>query len=314
MAPRGTQTSGLGSTSVSLLDRPIRLDPALAFLRNMQARGGGWAYRPSGNPCVESTAAASLALGGRPDTNAATTEARVWLQRIQHADGGWGMNAEDGESGWHTAWAVLALSGRADSTQSANRGRDWLTAVPVADNTSAEMQAEVQRMLSIDFSLRGLPWLPNQASWVEPTALGLLALSRAPSTPPGDALLAEAVRYLADRRCAGGGWNFGNPVMLGAQLPPRAHMTAVTLLAFANVAPGQIKSGDVTALRRQIESEGGDLATAWGLLVLKTLHEPTGDLENRLAALQLDDGSWNHNPYHTAMALVANRGNLWADD
>ena len=82
------------------------------------------------------------------------------------------------------------------------------------------MQSEMQKTLAIDFSLRGLPWLPEQASWVEPTALGILALGQAPASAESSARVSEAVQYLVDRRCHGGGWNFGNPVMLGAALPP----------------------------------------------------------------------------------------------
>ncbi len=221
------------------------------------------------------------------------------------------MNADDRESGWHTLWAMLALVGRAGSEAALVRARDWVVSVPVLESTSGEMQAELQKTLAIDFSLRGLPWLDGQASWAEPTALGILALTLAPSTPESASLVSEAVRYQVDRRCVGGGWNFGNPVMLGAPLPARAHTTAVSLLALGLAAADRIEADDVAVLRRQIDGEGGSLALAWGLLALKRLNEQTGDLATRLGELQRADGSWDGDVYHTAMAMIAGRGSLW---
>ena len=116
--------------------------------------------------------------------------------------------------------------------------------------------------------------------------------------------------YLTDRRCAGGGWNFGNPVMLGAGLPPRAHPTAWALLALARLKPDAIRAEDMTALRAEMARDGGALALGLGLLALRTLGEDDGSSAARLALLQLPDGSWNGNPYHTAVALLAARGSL----
>ena len=118
------------------------------------------------------------------------------------------------------------------------------------------------------------------------------------------------MRYLTDRRCAGGGWNFGNPVMLGANLPPRAHPTAWALLALAQQRRDAIRQEDVAALRAEMAHDGGALALGWGLLALAALGEEDAGATARMAGLQATDGSWNGNPYHTAVAIMARRGSI----
>jgi len=119
------------------------------------------------------------------------------------------------------------------------------------------------------------------------------------------ARLEEASRYLQDRRCRGGGWNFGNPVMLGGDLPARAHPTAWALLALHYVAASAIRDEDIRALRAEMERDASPLALAWGLLTLNALGQDEPLAATRLRALQGDDGSWSGNPYHTAIALLA---------
>ena len=278
------------------------------FLLRASNPDGGWAYAAGQPSCVEATSAAVVALREDSGTAGARGRAVRWLIAAQHRDGGWGFSAEDPESGWATAWAVLALTG-VPGRDAAQRGAGWLLAVkPQALQDT--MLAEARAKLAIDTGLAGWPWLPSQASWVEPTALALLALSVLPEANAPAARLEEAVRYLADRRCAGGGWNFGNPVMLGASLPPRAHPTAWALMAMARVRPNALRPEDTAALRAEMASDGGALALGLGALALRTLGEEDDGATTRLAALQDADGSWNANPFHTAIAIMALRGAL----
>jgi hypothetical protein len=281
---------------------------SLSFLTASQNPDGGWTYAVDQPSCVEATAAATLALRDRPDTAQARERGLAWLAAVQHRDGGWGFSAEDPESGWETAWAVLALAD-APGGEAARRGAAWLLTVNPGAVEDA-MLAEAREKLAIDASLYGWPWLPDQASWVEPTALALLALSAVPEADAPAARLDEAVRYLSDRRCAGGGWNFGNPVMLGASLPPRPHPTAWALMALAKLRSDAIRPEDVVALRAEMARDGGALALGTGSLALRTLREDATDAASALAALQAADGGWNGNPYHTAIAIMALRGAL----
>jgi hypothetical protein len=203
---------------------------------------------------------------------------------------------------------TLALCGVAGDL--GERGVIWLLGVKTLRFTDDKLQREMQQKLAIDPTLRGWPWLPGEATWIEPTALALLALGAVPRTSAIQARLDEAVRYIEDRRCRGGGWNFGNPVMLGGNLPPRAHPTAWALLALAKLAPAAVRPEDVAALRAEVGRDGGASALAWGLLALRALGQDDADAAGRLTALQGPGGGWNDNPYHTAVALMAIRGHL----
>ncbi|MFN3929338.1 MAG: prenyltransferase/squalene oxidase repeat-containing protein, partial [Thermoflexus sp.] len=238
---------------------------AYRFLESAQNPDGGWGYHLGGRSMVEPTGAVVLALAdhfGSPSI----ALARRWLEHAQHPDGGWGIHPEDPESHWCTAWAVLALTCIDPNAPAIVQGVRWLIQVPAIRVQSDELTEEVRRTLGIDPSLRGWPWRPGEASWVEPTALALLALHAASRTGEHRERIDEAIRYLIDRRCQGGGWNFGNPFMLGAYLPPRPHPTAWALLALHALAPEAIRPEDLEALRVEMHRDGGAMALALGMM------------------------------------------------
>jgi len=150
----------------------------------------------------------------------------------------------------------------------------------------------------------------NKATWVESIALTILALSSSDHTPEVEDRLAEAERYLTDRRCRGGGWNVGNPIMFSNPFPAPAEPAAGAILALLRFSPEAILPEDLPTLRYQADEEGGAGAVAWALLALRSAGADPGHLLDTLGTLQAADGSWNDNPYHTAVALMAMRGVL----
>ena len=281
---------------------------AQAFLLATQNPDSGWGYAAGQASTVEATAASVLALRDESAGNLARRASLAWLGAAQHADGGWGLGAGDPESGWSTAWGVLALTDDGAAADAMRRGATWLVSVKTLGLEGDGLQRVMREKFAIDPNLHGWPWLPDEAGWVEPTSLAMLALTAPSVTSAAQERLDEGTRYLVDRRCHGGGWNFGNPVMLGGQLPPRAHPTAWALLALTRVAPDVIRPEDLAALRGEMRRDGGALALAWGLLALRVLGQDDAEAANRLRAQQQADGSWNSNPFHTAVALLAERG------
>jgi hypothetical protein len=77
--------------------------------------------------------------------------------------------------------------------------------------------------------LRGWPWVDTTHSWVEPTSISVLAL-KAAGLGSGPRVR-EAVRLLVDRMLPRGGWNQGNPVILGNVLRPHVQPTGLALAA-----------------------------------------------------------------------------------
>ena len=283
---------------------------AQAFLLATQNTDGGWGYAPGAGSTVEATSAVTLALAPADGAADAYRRGAAWLIWAQHPDGGWGFTRDDGFSGWQSAWAVWALTKTASGAAQAAHGAAWLLNVQLARVETPEDVNWVQVTFGIDPSLRGWPWYPGEASWVEPTALALLALAPQAAVPAVAPRLDEAMRYLQDRRCQGGGWNVGNPVMFSRPLPARACPTSWVLLAMASVAPNAVQADDLAVLRAEMHADDGASALGWGLLALRTLGDDDPPAADRLRGRQAADGGWDANPYHTAVAAMALQGHI----
>ncbi len=164
-----------------------------------------------------------------------------------------------------------------------------------------------KKTLKIDPSLRGWPWRPGEAAWIEPTALSMLA-SASMSDAGASARLEEAIRYIQDRRCPGGGWNIGNPIMFNSPLPARVHTTALVLLALNKLSPEAIHPDDIKVVRSEMHRDGGVLGLAFGFLALRTLGEDDPLAESGLSKLQGENGGWENDSFKTAFSLMALRG------
>jgi hypothetical protein len=279
---------------------------AAEFLLQSQNADGGWGYRARGMTYVEPTAAAMLAL--RDDH--ARQRARDFLLAHQRADGGWGIAAMDAESGWMTAWAVRALADaeRPDTRAAVERGAAFLLALETLRIEDEPTRSKIRAMFKMDSALRGFPWQPGDAAWVHPTSLAILALCAAGKRD--HARVHEGVDYLFDRAVATGGWNIGNPEMLDKPMPATIQDTAVALLALraVNVSRDAWQVTKAVAyLRGAVSRAQTPAELAWGIYALRACGDDVGDAVARLNARQNADGSWQGNPFITAIALTSQK-------
>jgi hypothetical protein len=82
-----------------------------------------------------------------------------------------------------------------------------------------------------DTGLVGWPWVEGTHSWLEPTAMAVLALSL--DGLSGHARVVEGVRLIVDRALPHGGWNYGNKSVFRTELRPHPGPTGLALLALA---------------------------------------------------------------------------------
>jgi hypothetical protein len=280
------------------------LTGGLLYLARMQNADGGWGYHQNGASYVEPTAAALMAhsMLGTP----APESAWRWLLTAQRSDGAWGVDHAGAAPSWMSAWAVWALAGAGRDAVTVERGARWLLDEPVLRFTDVQNVQEMRRLLDLDATLAGWPWQPGEAAWVLPTSLSMAALA---ATGYGShARMQDGLSYLVDRRCATGGWNFGNPVMIGAALPPTVPETSVALLGLKAAGVGSEHSavaGGLAYLEKAAAEMPSDSESAWRLLGLRTWSRSLPGLREALVATQKEGGGWTGGPFTTMVALLA---------
>lgn len=121
-----------------------------------------------------------------------------------------------------------------------------------------------------DPSIPGWPWIDGTHSWIEPTALAVIALK---AVGYGQhARVHEAVRMILDRQLPHGGWNYGNTRVFGRELHPMPESTGAALAGLA----GQVEEESVVRGLDYLQGEVPRLRTpislGWGLLGLAAWH------------------------------------------
>lgn len=258
-----------------------------------QNRDGGWGASSGSPSSTEATAAAVMAIAavGRDSLRRRVEDGLSWLARVQKADGGWSPTPAVEGSSWTTGPAVIAFANLAPTSNAARRGWQWLV-----DHEGAgfgwlgwvvwKMFARM-RVTELDPDLKGWPWIPGAFSWVEPMALGLIALKKLPP-PRQDARAASRIQQgelmIYDRMCEGGGWNYGNSKTLGEVLQPFPDTTALALLALADHHERPANQQSLAVLERTIRGVQSGLALALAVLCLDVYNRDASSVRTQIAA------------------------------
>lgn len=233
-----------------------------ARLRAARNADGGFGPRPGVPSEPEPTALATLAL----DDDAG----RSWLASRQAADGAVPFDAALVVNDSSTALAAIAFGAGSEHEHA-------------LDHLEASLARTTPSTPSVphDESVHGWGWTEGTFGWVEPTSRGVLALRL---FRPGSPSIADGVGLLRDRESVGGGWNYGNRVVYGVDLPPYAQTTAAALLALRN-ADAELETRGVSAMRRlwRAERDGG-LSLAQATAALRIHRDADADRSERALA------------------------------
>jgi len=232
--------------------------------REVIARGlpqGGFAARAGGAARVDATAWAVLALEAAGAGGPLLGPARRYLAAQQLADGRVPIHPDHPEAFWPTPLAMLAWIGQADWAEPLDRAGRFLLAI-----TGKHWERKPGNYLGHDTAIRGWPWIEATHSWIEPTALGILALRSAGLG--GHPRVAEAARMILNRQLPGGGWNYGNTLVFGSQLPPMPEATGFALAALAGLASRTQVQASLDYLAGQVSRQRTPQTLGWGLLAL----------------------------------------------
>jgi hypothetical protein len=233
-------------------------------MRLLEARAlpeGGFPAR-GGEPFrSDATAWAILALSRLAPGHPLLGPARDRLTAAQDLDGRVSISREHEEAFWPTSLSVLAWHGSQAHESHCSRGVQFLL-----KTTGKHQRKGLDDPIGHDPNILGWPWIDGTHSWVEPTALGVLALQVA-GHGQHDRVRA-AIRMILDRQLPHGGWNYGNTTVYGRELHPMPESTGAALAGLA----GQVEQGTVARSLDYIQGEVDRLRTpislGWGLLGL----------------------------------------------
>ena len=267
----------------------MTLQQSLLSSRNTD---GGWPYYAGKTSRLEPTVWALLALhaaGERVPLDALL----AWPRR----DGWFVDRSSDAVNICFNALAAIGLAALAPD---APAGAALATALVTARGVKLpQSSTNVQ-----DNALQGWPWIDGTFSWVEPTAMAVIALKHHRSLSGAQARIAEGQRLLLDRTCRVGGWNYGNANVLGRQLDPHIPPTALALMALRDRGDSDAAKLSRQYLAAHALDERAGLALALTRVALGVLDTPLPTLANALAE-QWTRSAFLGNLHVTALALYA---------
>jgi hypothetical protein len=280
------------------------IDSAQDDLVSQKRDGPGWGYCSGGEAFVEPTALAGLALlASTPDRAAdpLVRQAADWLAEIQAPDGSLGLSARIPAPHWGTPYAMLFWAGLDDYQAERKRAAQWL--LRLAGETWPPEQTAV---IAHDTSIPGWPWVEATHSWLEPTAMALLALRRQGHRE--HVRVRQGIRLICDRALPGGAWNFGNRAMFGAVYPPQLASTGFALLALTADEPVSKRfEGGCRYLRRALPGVRAPRSLAWGLMGLDAWDQRPDEADHWLANSYAWVRRSRANPLDLAQLILAAR-------
>lgn len=226
------------------------------------ADGGGFSGMAGGDFRPDATAWAILALRAMGASADRLYPARQRLAEGQAADGSVPIGAAHPGSVWPTPLAVLAWHGAAPFADARAKAVAFLLDFGGVTWERRPDEAE----MAVDPRIRGWAWATGTFSWVEPTALALMALGSEGHS--GHERVREAIAVLRDRQVSTGGWNVGSTRVFREEQGALPEMTGMALAAMR----GHVRRDDVAKAFAYLSGVAGrhrtPLALGWCLLGL----------------------------------------------
>lgn len=222
---------------------------------------GGFVCRPGGAFQVDSTVWGILASRGAVGEQDILEKHRARLIREQGEDGRVWVHREHSESYWPTALAILAWQNSPPSQAAQGRAIRFLL-----ETTGAHRPRQSDEPAGHDTLLKGWPWVGGTHSWIEPTALAVIALK---ATGHGQHdRVHEAIRMILDRQLPHGGWNYGNTLVFWRELHPMPESTGAALAGLAGVVGQEQVARSISYLQGEVDRLGTPISLGWSLLGL----------------------------------------------
>jgi len=226
----------------------------------------GFAAIENGQYRVEATAWAVLALITVDDYPHLIESGRKRLVTNQSDNGSICVNPNNSDVWWPTPLAIIAWQGALKYAIHQFRAIQFLL-----DTSGKHFRKKSESPVGHDTAIKGWPWTAETHSWVEPTALSLMALQVSGHGQHKRAR--EATDLLLNRQLPSGGWNYGNTTVFGKELRPMPEYTGVALQALAGRVGRPIIAKSLDYLKNQFKILSTPFALGWAVLALKAWGE-----------------------------------------
>jgi hypothetical protein len=224
---------------------------------------GGFSHQHGGPYRVDASAWAIIALSSIDADSTCIQPAMMQLMADQHEDGSVSISPDHPEAFWPTPLAILAWSCCSAETQSRQRAIGFLLTT-----TGKHWEKRPDEIAQHNTALKGWPWIASTHSWIEPTALSVIALVVAGYQAHGR--VKEAIHMLMDRQLRHGGWNYGNTSVFGQELRPAPESTGAALHALTGHVARQDVQRSLDYLGKEVMHLRTPIALGWGLLALNS--------------------------------------------
>jgi hypothetical protein len=236
------------------------IDSCIKYIQMRNLAEGGFAEQTGGFYRPDSTAWAILVLRRERLASNVVDSARDRLQENQGTDGRVSMPGDQGAF-WPTSLAILAWMGSKQHEEAQRRAVKFLL-----ETNGAHWKNSPDSPFSHDTSIKGWPWTENTHSWIEPTALALIALDVAGHRE--HPRIQEGIQMIMDRQLSHGGWNYGNTTVYGQELHPFIDTTGVALTALAGHVTKESVMPSIQFLKEQVNLCKTPLSLGWALFGL----------------------------------------------
>ncbi len=269
-------------------------------------------YEASASPAAEPVACAALAACAW-DLPAAAVAACRYLYTARQGDGSVAVRLNQQGPYWPTSLACLAW--RSLERQWPDQAGQWCRdayrqGLEFLVGFGGEKIAPSDTV-GHNTQLVGWPWVRGTHSWLEPTALALLALRHCGQAEHPRAH--EAAALILDRLLPSGGANYGNTSVLGQVLRPHVLPSAMCMVALQRLqAPSPRWLATLEYLRHELTRPMAATSLAWTLqaVVAAEPYYPPGqptDLQSPFqAAIERLDAQ-PENPHRANLLLIAGR-------
>ncbi|WP_413934018.1 prenyltransferase/squalene oxidase repeat-containing protein [Nitrospira sp. BLG_1] len=227
---------------------------------------GSFSGTTGGQFQTDSTAWGILALAACGGSAELLDQSRHLLMREQLPDGRLCVDRTHPASYWPTPLAVLAWQDSEPCREAQQRAVRFLL-----ETTGFHFPRTSDVPSAHDTLIKGWPWVGDTHSWVEPTAIGIMALK---TTGHGHHDRAkEAVRMVLDRQLPHGGWNYGNTHVFGRELHPMPESTGAALTGLTGLVERDAVRESLTYLQHKVTSLRTPISLGWSLLGLAAWNE-----------------------------------------